>query len=205
MLPPGSHRQKAASRPGVTRRWRRGLIGAFATLVLVLGATPAYAHTGEQSEEASQLVRQAIAIIVNKPSDRMGIEDKINDALDSKVPEGVNLDLVRQAKTAFDAGDLHMTRGYLEESIGARPHLGSGLPVAIGQSPPTTSTTEAATGEETGTNIASDPLVVHRHFDGRTTTMLVVAIVLLAAGAALAVRYRPAHPLGHGRVPAKEA
>jgi hypothetical protein len=173
--------------------------------VLLLGADPASAHTSEQTEEASQLVRQAIAIIVNKPSDKMGIEDKVNDALDSKVPEGVNLDLVRQAKGAFDTGDLHQTRGYLEESIGARPHLGSGLPVAIGQSPGPATPAELATREETGTNIANDPLVVHRHLNGRTTTMLVVCLALIALGSMLAVLYRPAHPLGYRPGVAKEA
>jgi hypothetical protein len=172
---------------------------------VVLGAARAYAHTGEQSQEASQLVRQAIAIIVNKPSDKMGIEDKINDALDSKLPQGVNLDLVRQAKDAFDARDLHKTRGYLEESIGARPHVGSGLPVAIGQSPAPPTPAELATGEETGTNIANDPLVVHRHFNGRNTTMLVLSVLLIVAGAVLAVRYRPAQPLGHRRARTEQA
>ena len=185
-------------------RWRRWLFAAAVALVLGTAA-PAYAHTGEQSKKASDLVRQAIAIIVNKPSDRMAIEDKINDALDSKVPEGVNLDRVRQAKDAFDASDLHHTRGYLEEYIGARPHLGSGLPVPIGQSPAPASPTEAATGEETGTNIANDPLVVDRHLDGRMTTMLVVSLLLAGVGIALAVHYRPAHSLSRGPAQPKDA
>ena len=80
-------------------------------------------------------------------------------------------------------------------SIGARAHLSSALPKDIRDAPakPGTGTAglELATGDEPGGGLADDPLDAQRHLDGRTTTMLVLSLLAIAAGSWLAVRYRP--------------
>jgi len=158
-------------------------------------ARPAWAHGDDETTKAGELVRQAIALIVNTPKDTMAIEDKITDALDSHDTEGVNVDLVKQAKDAFDAGDLHQVRALLEVSIGAQPHLSDTDVRPIGETagPTTGADTEAAvrlaTGEETGTNVAIDPLEARRHFDAGT--WLVLMATFAVAGVALAVWFRP--------------
>jgi len=158
-------------------------------------APPASAHGGDESQKASDLVRQGIALIVNTPKDTMAIEDKINDAIHSKDPHGVDIDLVRQAKDAFDAGDMHRVRALLEVSIGARPHLNSALPGSIRHAPAApgadTANYQLATGDSPGPGIADDPLITRRHLDGRNTVMLVLSILAVAAGVALAIRFRP--------------
>lgn len=178
----------------------------FAAVALVLGgARPAGAHEGEESEKASVLVRQGIALLVNTPDDTMAIEDKIVDATKSKHQEGVDVDLVKRAKTALDAGDLHRARALLEVSIGARAHLSSALPRDVREAPAAPGTGTAglhlATGDDPGGGLADDPLVADRHFDGRTTTMLGLSLALIVVGAVLAVRYRP---IPSGRLRAKE-
>jgi hypothetical protein len=171
------------------------VVALGALLVLLFSAGPTAAHEGEQSAQASDLVRQGIALIVNTPKDTMAIEDKINDAINADDKTGVDIALVQQAKAALEAGDLHRVRALLEVSIGAQPHLSSALPVDIGKAPASPGAVPAgvnlATGDSPGGGLADDPLVARRQFDGRTTTMLVVSIGLLAVGVALAVRYRP--------------
>ena len=181
---------------------------AVAFAAAVTFAVPAYAHEDEAATKASVLVRQAIALIVNTPSDDMGIEDKINDALESKVPEGVDLDVVRQAKQAFASGDMHATRTLLERSIGARPHLSGAMPVPIDQMPGNAASgmtgsvmdtssgpMQMAVGDEPGNGVADDPLVAQRDLSGRELGALIASLLAIAAGLALAVRFRPPVPL----------
>jgi hypothetical protein len=169
-----------------------------AVALVALGAGPAAAHSahgGDEAEEASVLVRQGIALIVNTPGDTMAIEDKVNDAIETDDHDGVDVSLVRQAADALDAGDLHRVRALLEVSIGARPHMSSALPGEIQEAPGApgagVSGVNLATGDEPGGGLADDPLDADRHLDGRTTAMLVLSLVLVAAGIGLAIRYRP--------------
>jgi hypothetical protein len=156
---------------------------------------PAWAHGGDESDEAGVLVRQAIALLVNTPGNKMAIEDKINDATDAKHSEGVDIALVTRAKSAFAQGDQHRARALLEVSIGARPHLSSALPKDIRVAPAKPGSVMAgvnlATGDQPGGGLADDPLVAKRHLDGRTTTMLILSLASIAFGAWLAIRYRP--------------
>ena len=188
---------------------RAGPVGLAAVLVIAL-ATPAWAHTGEESTKATVLVGQAIALIVNTPKDTMAIEDKITDALNSKDTEGVNLQLVTEARDTLDGGSLHRVRALLEVSIGAKPHM-SGLDIpAIGQTgvPPTGAEAEAAvrlaTGEDTGTNVAVDPLVAQRRFDAGTWIVLAVLAAVAATGIVLSLRFRPPVPLRALRASARQ-
>lgn len=178
------------------------VVGVVVAGVMAVGVLPAFAHEDEESAKAGDLVRQAIAFIVNTPKDRMAIDDKVNDALDSTQTEGVDLDLVRQAKTALDDGDLHRTRTLLEESIGAQPHLSSAADVLpVGQ----THHGPLATGSETGVNVTTDALEPRRHFDAGTWAALGAMAALVLAGVLLAVRYRPPVSLREMRASAKAA
>ena len=178
-------------RPG----WLLAIVSGIAAVVLVVAASPASGHEDEKATKASLLVRQAIALIVNTPDDTMAIEDKINDAVESDDPEGVDIARVSQAKDALEAGDLHRVRALLEVSIGAQPHLTSALPLDIRETPGTpgaeTAGLELATGDDPGGNLANDPLTARRHFDGRTTTVFVLSLLAVALGTWLAVRFRP--------------
>ena len=171
------------------------LLAGSTLIFLVVAASPAAGHEDEKATKASTLVRQAIALIVNTPDDTMAIEDKINDAVESDDPEGVEIDLVRQAKDALDAGDIHRVRALLEVAIGAQPHLTSALPLEIRESPglpgAATPSLELATGDEPGGNLANDPLAARRHFDGRTVAVFVLSLIAIGAGTALAARFRP--------------
>lgn len=183
------------------RTGHRVAVFAMAVGLVVVSATAAWAHEDEESTEAGVLVRQAIALIVNAPANKMAIEDKIDDALKSTKPEGVELDLVRQAANELDGGSLHRVRALLEVSVGAQPHV-SGMvvrPILETAEPPTGAAAEQAvklaTGEETGTNVAIDPLDPRRTMDAGTWLALAAVALVAAAGVALSVRFRPPVPL----------
>ncbi len=108
---------------------------ALITGLLALGpAAVAFAHGAEKNVPAKTLVEEAIAIIRTQPDQMDAIADKIKDALDSNDAEGVNLDLVSQAQTAFQGGDLGRTELLLEQAIGSTP----GQPVVSPNSGPRT-------------------------------------------------------------------
>ena len=83
-------------------------------VVMVLFAvSPARADEPGESTVASELVRQAIALIVSTPGNMEAIEDKVGDALEVENQEGVDIALVRRAVEALETGDLHETRALL--------------------------------------------------------------------------------------------
>jgi hypothetical protein len=103
---------------------------AFALIIAMLltglvAPQAASAHGEGDSDESLVLVRQAIAFLVNKPGDQMDVEGKINDSLDAPHKEGVNLTVVQRAMDALDAGDMAKVRQLLQQSIGARPYVGT--------------------------------------------------------------------------------
>ncbi|WP_454850047.1 hypothetical protein [Promicromonospora soli] len=166
---------------------RRGTWLSIAALVLVLAAPPAaFGHGDDEQARAFDLVRQAIALIVNAPGDQMIISDKVADALAAEDTSDVRLDLVRQADDAVASGDLHEARALLERSIGARVHTGAADPVAIGQPPP-------LTGEQTGTLAAVDALPGRQGLNGGDWLLLTASLLIGAAGVVVAVRIRPPH------------
>lgn len=175
-------------------RARTGMAALAVAVTLAVMAGPAWGHGNEESTKAGDLVRQAIALIVNTPKNRMAIEDKVNDALTSKRPEGVNLELVTEAKTALGAGNLHRARALLEVAIGARPHMTSAEVLPIPQTAGPPGGAEVAglvTGAESGTNVAADALAARRRFDAGTWLALAATLIVALGGVALAVRYRP--------------
>ena len=83
------------------------LLVAAAFAVTVLGASrPVVADEPGESTVASELVRQAIALIVNTPNDMEAIDEKVADALEVENQEGVDIALVRQAANALERRDL---------------------------------------------------------------------------------------------------
>jgi len=94
------------------------------------------------------------------------------------------------AGTVARIGRLPRGRGLLGEVIVARPHLGGN------DIPPIRETSNLgsgalATGEQTGTNVAIDPLEPERGLDGGAWVMLAVSLGLILLGAWLALRWQP--------------
>jgi hypothetical protein len=153
--------------------------------VALFGAGQAFAHGGNESDKAGDLIRQAIAHIVHDPRNTAAAAEKINDALKAPNKDGVDMDLVVQAQQALTAGDAHQARALLERSIGARSHLDNSDPLPIRQVGP------LATGADTGINVVIDPLPPDRDTTGSDWVTLSGLFLLGALGVYLAVRFRP--------------
>lgn len=134
---------------------------------------------------ASELVRQAIALIVSTPENMEAIEDKVGDALEVENREGVDVALVRRAGDALE-DDLHEARALLERSIGAWPHLGATDVATIGE----VSEDGMAPGAEAGEAPIFDPLDTD-DVDGGDAVTIAAGAALALAGVVLAVRWRP--------------
>jgi hypothetical protein len=147
-------------------------------------AGPASAHEGEEGVAAVDDVRQAIAVIVNKPDDMETIEDKIGDALASENTEGVDVALVKEAQEALEGGDMGKVRDLLQRAVGARPDLAGSDVQPILHVP-------LALGEETGTTVVTDPLPGRGGLTSGDLTLLVVAGLVALAGLLFSVRSRP--------------
>ncbi|MGW0885468.1 hypothetical protein [Streptomyces sp. NPDC002671] len=178
-----SRRSRGSARTAVT--------GVLAAGLLTLSGSVAFAHGGEGSDRAFDLVRQGIAYLVTKPHDTMDIEDKINDAVNAKDTSHVDLAYVRQAQQAFKSGDLPATRVLLERSIGARVATTPAAPVPIGSPLP-------ITGTETGTLVVADPLPGRGALHAGDWGLLAGSVAVGAGGVAFAIRVRPHDTHGGG-------
>ncbi|MFD8308365.1 hypothetical protein ACFV29_39435 [Streptomyces sp. NPDC059690] len=165
---------------------RTAAAGLLAAILLILSGSAAYAHGGDETDRAFDLVRQGIAYLVTKPQDSMDIEDKINDSLEAKDTSHVDLAYVRKAQRAFKAGDLTATRILLERSIGARLATTPADPVPINSPLP-------VTGTETGTLVVADPLPGRGALHAGDWGLLAGSLAVGAAGVAVAIRIRPPH------------
>ncbi|MHB1290088.1 hypothetical protein [Georgenia sp.] len=141
-------------------------------------ASPAWAHGDGESEEAYVLIQQALGYLAHDSSSDgvMLAQEKIDDALATEDQEGVDVSLVEQGQAALNAGDVETGQTLLQESITE----------AVSALPP-------ATGEETGTSIITSDLPGRGALDGRSWLFLGLSAVLVVAGTAVAVKYRPAH------------
>lgn len=180
------------------------VVGVLSPMVAgVTTARPAGADTPGESEQSSQLVREAIALMVNTPGNMAGIEDKIVDALSAPKQAGVDLAVVRQAESAFKQGDMHLVRSLLERSIGAQPHRGTSEPLPIRRTRGSPGAT-FATGAATGIDVVTDPLSPDRNRSGADVLGLVLLALLAAGGTWLALRLRPPAATTHGTRANKE-
>lgn len=115
-----------------SRRSASRVAAGLAIVAAVLaGAAPARANEADGSTRAADLVRQAIAIVVNKPGGLAGARERIADTREAKDRSGVDVSLLEQADGALAAGDVHQGRALLEQAIGARPHTGGAEPAPI--------------------------------------------------------------------------
>jgi hypothetical protein len=198
---------------GSLRIGRAGLTAVVAVALLLAGARPASAHEDdEEGTTAAEFVRQAIALIVNTPSDTEGIADKINDASEAEDASGVDVALVDEAGAAFAAGDVHQARALLERSIGAQPHINEAEPPPIRETTPTAAGDSEemgemgeapgpaedngtpmtmATGDEPGTELIADSLETQPHLDGGDWALLASSIAVGLVGVWLGLRWRP--------------
>jgi hypothetical protein len=167
------------------------LVAAWIALAGLLAVAPANADEEGESDQSRVLVQQAIALIVNTPDDEMAIEERINDALKAPDTEGADLDMVKQAMTALESGNLNRTRSLLQTSIGAGPYLGEGVPPDVGETTGEPGQPPYAVGEESGTTIVLDELGPGRDFDAGNVVLLALSGLSIAAGLSLAWRYRP--------------
>jgi hypothetical protein len=163
------------------------LVAVLAGSVL-LGAAPASADEPGESTVASELVRQAIALIVNTPDNVDAAREKVGDALEVDNREGVDIALVRQADQALAAGALHRARTLLEQSIGARSHLGATEVAPIGE----VSADAAAVGAESGEAPILDSLDTS-DIDGGDAAAIGIGVAVALVGVLLAWRWRPVH------------
>lgn len=134
------------------RRWAGALAGILLVLGGVVSASPAWAHGGGETEEGYQLVQQALGHLAHDTS-KEGVSlamEKIDDALATKDQQGVDVDGLKQAQAALEAGQVDEGRALLQKSITE----------AVG-------TLKPATGEETGTTLVLSPLQGRASLTGR--------------------------------------
>lgn len=192
---------------------RHRLLVAFVVVITVAlsWTAGASAHEGESSDKAADLVRQAIAVLVNEPENTDAAADKLNDASTAADQTGVDAKQLAAAKDALAGGDVHRARALAELSIGAQPHIAVADVPAIGETTPTTAapvgqmpgagmpaaqTTSGspmpmATGSDPGVAAFADPLSVRPALSGRDWAVLGVSIGLGLVGVFLALRFRP--------------
>lgn len=174
-------------------------------LVAVLGAGmltsgPAIAHEGDVSDQASVLVRQAIALIVADPGELGEIREKVTAALAAADASGVDLELVERADVALAGEDLASARTLLESAIGAGPPPEP--PEAVGVDPPAATTPPAApqtpgedamadmaTGAQPGRTLITEPLEIRPHLNAVDWAVLAGAILVGLGGVWLATRH----------------
>jgi hypothetical protein len=173
---------------GVPLRAAVRSLGALlvAALVLVLLPGVAGAHEGE-SDEASVLVEQAIALIANDAGEAR-VAERIEDALMAPHKEGVDLNLVNDARKAVErpgaeGAALRDTRKLLLASLG-------------GKLPSAPKAGQLVTGTETGTSVVLDEFRPARGIaDAGDAALFALSLVAIAAGVWLSVRLRPRHSI----------
>ena len=164
----------------LSRVGRRSRAGALVWILLamagIMSASPAWADGGGETTEGYQLVQQALGHLAHDTSDYgMSLAmEKVHDALATPDQQGVDVDGLKQAQAALEAGQVDEARALLQRSITE----------AVGKLKP-------ATGEETGTTLVLSPLQGRASLTGRDWGFLVASALFLVLGAMLATRYRP--------------
>jgi len=175
---------------GLGRRFATFLAGVI--LAFVAPAGVAFADEPGESDEAKVLVLQAIALVVNTPDEDMAIDERIHDALEAPKQEGVDLDLLEQAASALDEGELGEVRDLLQTAIGAGPYLGTGVPEPIREGSGAPGAPAYAVGAQTGTAVVLDAYEPGAGLNGGEWILLALSVVALVGGLALSWRLRPA-------------
>ena len=160
------------------RRWSWLVLGIF--LATSASASPAWAHGADASAEGYVLVQQALAnLAYNSGHTGMLLAmEKVDDVLRAKDQEGVDVAQVKQAKVELEADHAAPAQALLQKSITE----------AVSKLAP-------ATGEMTGTTLVLTPLRGRGGLTGQDWGFGVVSLLMILAGAALALRFRPADNL----------
>lgn len=180
-------------------------------LLLGLGARPAGAHGGEETDEALVLVRQAIALVVSSPGEPGEIQERVQAAVQAPDVSGVDVALVEQADAALsDGSDMTEVRALLEGSIGAGP-VGATTDSATEEEPATTgddatategelataggmddgSMGDAATGVDPGSTVLTDSLESRPELGATDWWLIAGSILVGLVGVWVALRFRP--------------
>jgi len=161
-------------------RGRRFFAAVLLALVFAfggaVGASPAAAHGGGETEEGYALIQQALGHLAHDTS-HTGISlaiEKIDDALRTNDQEGVDVSQLEQAKTALEAGRVAEGRALLQRSIAEA-----------------TGALKPAVGEETGTKIVLSPLPGRGDLSRGDWAFLAVSALLVFVGTGLAWRFGP--------------
>ncbi|MGW5666137.1 hypothetical protein ACWEWG_40050 [Streptomyces sp. NPDC003758] len=204
---------KAAQCPQELWRALRGDFPGSHVLVRVAARTPAAlsvgalaplfvprlanAHGGE-SDESAVLVEQAIALIANGAYTDQ-VAERIDDALEAQQKEGVDLNLVGQARDVVErpgpeAASLREVRGLLLRSVD-------------GKLPSAPKAGHLVTGTETGTSVVLDEFRPARGIaDSGDAALFALSLLAIAVGLWLSVRLRPRYSVRElkGRAAAEE-
>ena len=157
------------------RVWKSLLLTTILLFGGVLSATPAWAHGNDKTMEGYILVQQALGHLAHATASEgiMPAMEKIDDALNAKDQDGVDVAEVQQAKTALQSGQIVQAQTLLQHSISQ----------AISQ-------LKSATGEQTGTTIVLNPLPGRGGLTSTDWGFLSVSILLLLLGLTLAWLFR---------------
>ena len=152
------------------------LVTIVAVAVALVGASPAWAHGGDETTEGYLLVQQALGHLAHDTTQAgiMLAMEKVDDALATKDQEGVDVAVLTSAKAALDADQVGRARALLQQSINA----------AVSQLKP-------ATGEETGTGVVLTPLEGRGGLTSLDWALLLVSALFIVLGVALSYRFRP--------------
>ena len=185
-----------SSRPrslGWGRRAGRGLALALLALGMLVAGSGAALANEEETDEASLLVLQSVALIANGAPVE-AVEERIGDALEAPDQTGTDMAAVEEASALVEPGatraDLEEARELLVGAIDVRFASGYGeipSPRELGhdESP-------YASGGDTGTTAVVDELQPARGIsDGGDAVLLSLAVLAVIAGLVLARRWRP--------------
>ncbi|MGB3829386.1 MAG: hypothetical protein WA962_11480 [Ornithinimicrobium sp.] len=178
---------------------------------MTLGVGSAGAHGGEDTDEASVLVRQAIALIVSSPEEPGEVQERVQAAAQAADVSGVDVALVEEADAALTSGDdVAQVRALLERSIGAGPVGGATDPTT--QNEPATrgddatateptaaeegtddsSMADVATGADPGSTVLTDSLETRPELGVADWLLIAGSILVGLVGVWVALRFRPA-------------
>lgn len=162
-----------------TFRWAVSVF-LLAILSSAVLAQPASADEGDASTEGYVIVQQALSYLVNDTGPDAAAQAlmKVDEALAAEDQEGVDVDQVRQAKSALEAGQFDEGRTLLQGSIAAA-----------------LSVLGPATAEETGTSVVLGPLQPRAVLTGWDIGFLILSLVMAFTGIALAILFRPRQTL----------
>ena len=161
------------------RSW--SLLGALAVGIVLMGGSNgvALAHKDKLPPDALSLVRQAAALLAQDPKMSGEAKERLEAALKSKDPLGVDLAKVRQALDALTARDIPRARRALAEATAPSasgppsPQPSPGMVPGMGTAPAADAIAKMKMAE---------PLIARYEGTSAEVTTLLAGLVLVVAG-----------------------